>query len=237
MMLEMTSPVYFIDIIFGLFEGWWLFNDGRRHAISHQTRWEKDLQSVGYCHVDWTDGNQPEVTIERLILAMASGSRYEPLSIPPPPVQRASTDCASRQAANEAYVRQYTKGWSAPTASKSPSSPGPAEQCVLVTGAIDSLGSHLPVHFGRLANVATVIFVNRRSIVDPALRQREAIESRGISITPSALAKLKVLETDEAKNQLGLPQDEYDTLVRTVTHICHNAWPMSGKRRVKGFEG
>ena len=237
MMLEMTSPLYFIDIIFGLFEGWWLFNDGRRHAISHQTRWEKDLQSVGYGHVDWTDGNHPEVEIERLILAMASGSRYEPLSVPPLSVQPASTDCASRQAANKAYVRQYTQGWSTPTAFKSSLSPGPKEQCVLVTGATGSLGSHLAAHFAQLANIACVICVNRQSNADPVLRQRGALESRGISISPSALAKLKVFETDTGKTQLGLSQDKYDNLVRTVTHICHNAWPMSGKRPVKGFEG
>ena len=38
MMLEMTEIVPFIDIIFGLREGWWLFDDGRKHAIAHQDR-------------------------------------------------------------------------------------------------------------------------------------------------------------------------------------------------------
>lgn len=175
--------------------------------------------------------------IERLILAMASGSRYEHLSIPPPPVQRTSTDCASRQAVNEAYVRQYTQGWSIPTVSASPTSPGPADQCVLVTGATGSLGSHLTSHFAQLSNVSTVICMNRSSKTDPTLRQQEALKSRGVPITSSGLAKLKVFETDTSKPQLGLGQDDYDSLVRTVTHICHNAWPMNAKRPVKGFEG
>jgi hypothetical protein len=79
MMLEMTSTVVWIDIIFGILEGWWLFDDGRTHAIAHQSRWQRDLQSVGFGHVDWTDGNSPEVNIERIIIALASGPRYEHL--------------------------------------------------------------------------------------------------------------------------------------------------------------
>ena len=60
MMLEMTHIVPFIDIIFGLLEGWWLFDDGRRHAIAHQDRWERDMQSAGFGHIDYSDGHLPE---------------------------------------------------------------------------------------------------------------------------------------------------------------------------------
>ncbi|KAG6354395.1 hypothetical protein INS49_004412 [Diaporthe citri] len=63
MMLEMTQPLYWVDMIFGLFEGWWLFDDGRRHAIASQARWEAELQAVGYGRVDWTDGWRPEINI------------------------------------------------------------------------------------------------------------------------------------------------------------------------------
>ena len=73
MMLEMTETVYWIDMIFGLLEGWWLFDDGRQHAISHESRWERELQSVGYGHVDWTDGNRPENNLQKIIIALASG--------------------------------------------------------------------------------------------------------------------------------------------------------------------
>ena len=77
LMLEMTKPVVFIDIIFGLFEGWWLFNDGRDHAISHQSRWNNVLRSVGFDEVVWTDGKRPENEIERLTLAVNPSTRYE----------------------------------------------------------------------------------------------------------------------------------------------------------------
>ena len=74
LMLEMTRTPYWVDLIFGLFEGWWMFDDGRRHALTHETRWKKDLQAVGYGHVDWTDGDRPESDIEKLILAAASST-------------------------------------------------------------------------------------------------------------------------------------------------------------------
>lgn len=38
MMVEMTTPAYWVDMIFGLLEGWWLSDDGRRHDIAHQSR-------------------------------------------------------------------------------------------------------------------------------------------------------------------------------------------------------
>ena len=84
MMLEMTETLPWVDIIFGLLEGWWLFDDGRVHAISHQSRWEQELHALGYGHVDWTDGHLPENNIQRIIIAMATGPKYDRLPIGPP---------------------------------------------------------------------------------------------------------------------------------------------------------
>ena len=83
MMLEMTETVRWVDIIFGLLEGWWLFDDGRQHALSHQSHWERELHNVGYGHVDWTDGQLPENRVQRIIIAMASGPQYDRLPVPP----------------------------------------------------------------------------------------------------------------------------------------------------------
>lgn len=81
MMLEMTETLRWVDIIFGLLEGWWLFDDGRPHALSHQLHWESVLHSAGYGHVDWTDGHLPENRIQRIIIAMASGPKCGRLPI------------------------------------------------------------------------------------------------------------------------------------------------------------
>jgi acyl transferase domain-containing protein/acyl carrier protein/SAM-dependent methyltransferase len=81
LLLEMTMPMYWCDIIFGVFEGWWLFEDGREHAAAPPQTWEKVLHSVGYGHVDWSDGNTEEVKCERLIMATAGGEQLERLPV------------------------------------------------------------------------------------------------------------------------------------------------------------
>ena len=237
MMLEMTDTLYWVDMIFGLLEGWWLFDDGRQHAVAHQSLWEKSMHSVGYGHVDWTEGNRPEASLQRIIIALASGPRYDRLPKPPKPPQNQTTDCAARQAAVDDYILKYTQNFAIPFQSNTLDSPGPSDECVLLTGATGSLGSHLVAHFAGLPNVKTVICLNRRNSTEPALRQRQAIESRGISLDTNALSKLKCFETDTANpKMLGLSTLDYENLAHSVTHIVHNAWPMSIKRPVKGFE-
>ena len=236
MMLEMTDTLYWVDMIFGLLEGWWLFDDGRQHAVTHQSLWEKSIQSVGYGHVDWTEGNRPEANLQRIIIALASGPRYDRLPKAEKPLQSQITECAARQATADHYIRRYTQDFSAPVPSNKVNSPGHSDQCVLVTGATGSLGSHLVAHFAELPSVKMVVCLNRSSRTEPAHRQRQAFESRGISLDLKAISKLKVFKTNTAKPMLGLPSSEYEHLVNSVTHIVHNAWPVSIKRPVKGFE-
>ncbi|EMR67039.1 putative polyketide synthase protein [Eutypa lata UCREL1] len=73
LMLEMTQQLLWVDLVFGLVEGWWLFDDGRKHALSPPSLWKQTLHSVGYGHVDWTGGTLPETAIQRIIVALASG--------------------------------------------------------------------------------------------------------------------------------------------------------------------
>ena len=237
MMLEMTETLYWIDMIFGLLEGWWLFDDGRRHALSHQSRWERDLQSVGYGHVDWTEGDLPENKIQRIIIALASGSRYDRLPVPTKLAKIQATDYQARRTAVDEYIRKSTVGFTAPIKLDQVTGYSASSQCVLVTGATGSLGSHLVAHFAKLPNVKTVVCLNRHSSgSEPVIRQQQSIELRGIKLDRECLSKLEVFETDTGKELLGLRQEQYDSLVNTVTHVLHNAWPMSGKRPVKGFE-
>jgi acyl transferase domain-containing protein/acyl carrier protein/SAM-dependent methyltransferase len=82
LLLEMTEPMYWCDIIFGVFEGWWLFEDDRQHAVAPPQSWEKVLHNVGYGHVDWSDGNVEEIRCERLIMATAGGEQQERMVFP-----------------------------------------------------------------------------------------------------------------------------------------------------------
>lgn len=236
MMLEMTEPVYWVDLIFGLFEGWWLFEDGRQHAIAHQSVWERDMQSVGYGHVDWTDGHSPEIKIQRIIVALASGPQHSRQPPVPLPAKSEPVPTAARKAAVDDDVRKYTHGFAAPVPSSSTSPPSVYEQSVLITGASGSLGTHLVAHTATLPHVKSVICLNRRSTMKPDVRQHRAMEEKGILFDAACQSKLQVLQTDTSRPMLGLARSEYDSLLNTVTHIIHNAWPMTGKRPLSGME-
>jgi SAM-dependent methyltransferase len=69
---ELTMQMLWGDMSFGLFPGWWAFEDGRSNAIQSAQEWAKVLRSVGFGHVDWTDGQRPEAKVQALILAMTS---------------------------------------------------------------------------------------------------------------------------------------------------------------------
>ena len=240
LLLEMTEQVPWVDFIFGLLEGWWLFEDGRQHALAPATHWEKILQSVGYGHVDWTEGDRPEANLQRLIIATASELRYDHGPQPlPSPSRTPLTDTTGRQTAVDAYVHQYTKDFRIPSPRSAQSSPScfpSAGQCVLVTGATGSLGSHIVAYLAQLSEIQTVVCLNRLSTMKPSLRQHESLKTKGISLTPTQMLKLEVFEADTSKPMLGLRADIYQSLVNTVTHIVHNAWPMSLTRTVHSYE-
>ncbi|RMZ82270.1 hypothetical protein DV738_g1891, partial [Chaetothyriales sp. CBS 135597] len=214
MLLEMTEVVPFIDLVFGLLEGWWLFDDGRTHAVVPAEHWERELHTAGYGHVDWTDGYLPENAFQKVIIALASGEPQARLPKAPPSEKQNDKEfdrgnVAAREAEAESLVAKYTHGWAT---------------------------SELDIQFAERPDVATVVCINRVSSEPVTKRQAEAFSSRGIQLSASASAKLRVLETDTSKPWLGLPPAEYTWLVQHGTHIVHNAWPMSGTRPIKAFE-
>ena len=236
LLLEMTQPLPWVDLIFGLLEGWWLFDDGRRHALAPASVWETTLHSVDYGHVDWTEGDRPEANVQRLIIALASSPRYDRVAIPPKPMQDQKADFVTRQATVDTYVQSYTRGFSTPISSDEANRAEPSGQCVVVTGATGSLGSHLVACFSELPTIKTVVCLNRYSSTEATLRQQLALRSRGISLGSAALSKLSVFATDTSKPMLGLSNSEYNYLADNITHIVHNAWPMSITRPINTFE-
>ncbi|CAI7591626.1 unnamed protein product [Penicillium glandicola] len=143
---------------------------------------------------------------------------------------------AIRKEAVDAYVEKYTVGFSLPASS--PSSPIPTidENVVLVTGATGSLGGHLIYHMAQLLDVKTIVCLNRENNAEPYARQQKAMREKGIRFPESLKSKLLVFQTDTSKPMFGLTKNRYDGLVNSVTHLIHNAWPMSAKRPLSGFE-
>ena len=83
-LVELTRNLFWFDLVFGLLEGWWLFNDGRKHALANEHLWEQDLHRAGFQWVDWTENRSPESQILRLIAASPSktiSSMRDPLPV------------------------------------------------------------------------------------------------------------------------------------------------------------
>ncbi|RAQ98771.1 polyketide synthase [Stemphylium lycopersici] len=71
-LVELTQNLYWFDLVFGLVEGWWLFEDGRNHALASVARWKEDLYTSGFSWVNWSSGNSEESKILRVIVASPS---------------------------------------------------------------------------------------------------------------------------------------------------------------------
>ncbi|KAE8372515.1 hypothetical protein BDV26DRAFT_297795 [Aspergillus bertholletiae] len=240
MIQEMTEPMYWVDLVFGLFEGWWLFDDGRQHAIAHQSVWEMDLKSSGYGHVEWTHGQKPEASIQRVFVALAEGPQHSQhknqTSVAPSLKERGMVPIPGRKEAADNYIRTYTSDFHCSSMSNSVKGTSSNGLSVLLTGGTGSLGAHLVAHLAALPQVQAVICLNRRATTRPDVRQYQALEEKGIYLDAKALSKLRVLQTDTSKPMLGLHENDYNGLLETVTHIIHNAWPMTGKRPLSGME-
>ncbi|KAH8690675.1 putative polyketide synthase [Talaromyces proteolyticus] len=66
-LVEITQNMFWLDIAVGLFEGWWLFEDGREHAVTPEWLWKEHMIRAGFNAVDWTDGEEPEARTIRVI--------------------------------------------------------------------------------------------------------------------------------------------------------------------------
>ncbi|KAI0194226.1 putative polyketide synthase [Astrocystis sublimbata] len=252
-LVEMTRPMYWVDIVFGLFEGWWMMADGREHVITHETRWEADLHASGYGHVDWIDGDSAESKIWKLIIASADpNSRCNHIVTPSKPEvgviaslsNERSSECEDREQVVAKYVNELTVDWdhAIRSSTSSHSQHGFPERrrgkCVLITGGTGGLGSHLVAQALGRHEVTRVVCLNRRNRHhDARQRQAEALLDKGTGVSlDDVMGRIDVIEADISKPHLGLSEETYNELVDTVTHIVHNAWLMHFKWPVKRFE-
>lgn len=76
-LVEFTRNMFWFDLVFGLLEGWWLFNDGRKHVLADETFWESSLKRAGFKHVTWTCGDSPEANTLRIITGFVEASKLD----------------------------------------------------------------------------------------------------------------------------------------------------------------
>jgi malonyl CoA-acyl carrier protein transacylase/acyl carrier protein/SAM-dependent methyltransferase len=81
-LIEITQNMYWLDIVVGLFEGWWVFEDGRKHALVDERHWEKKMKRAGFGEVSWSDGMSPEAKTVRVIAAFPGQGEVTALEKP-----------------------------------------------------------------------------------------------------------------------------------------------------------
>jgi hypothetical protein len=74
-LVEITKNMFWLDIVVGLFEGWWAFEDGRTHALVSERHWEREMMEAGFGDVVWTDGESREAKTARIIATFPRARR------------------------------------------------------------------------------------------------------------------------------------------------------------------
>ena len=198
-----------------------------------------DLKKVLLGTTDATSlsiANSPAETEARLVPEPETVESAAKGSIALPQSESEKATLIARKKAVDDYVQKYTAGFSAPVSSPSSSVPDNNAKIVLVTGASGGLGGHLVDQIAQKPDVKTVVCLNREKNIEPYLRQQKAMREKGIRSFDKIRPKLLVLQSDSSKPMLGLSKEDYQGLVSSVTHLIHNAWPMSAKRALPGFE-
>ncbi|KAI2699759.1 transcriptional regulator family: Helix-turn-helix [Penicillium roqueforti] len=80
-LIELTRNLFWFDLVFGLLEGWWLFEDGRQHALATEHVWKQTLSQSGFQWVDWTYNDSQESNVLRVITASPTSA----VILPPSP--------------------------------------------------------------------------------------------------------------------------------------------------------
>ena len=66
-LVELTTRNFWLDMVFGLLDGWWLFDDGRPYVLATPEFWDKSMRQTGFQHVSWTGGHTRESEVVRVI--------------------------------------------------------------------------------------------------------------------------------------------------------------------------
>lgn len=104
---------------------------------------------------------------------------------------------------------------------------------VIVTGTTGSLGTYLLNTLIKNPAVRRVYCFNRSA--DAEERQRAGFKTKGLTeVWPAK--KVQFLTADLSKPDFGLGQGKYDVLLKGVTKIIHNQWPVNFNLDLSSFE-
>ncbi|PWY98447.1 acetyl-CoA synthetase-like protein [Testicularia cyperi] len=114
-------------------------------------------------------------------------------------------------------------------------------EVVVLTGATGSLGAHILHQLALKPSVAKIVCLNRaKDHQDAERRTDESLRARGLpgvgDITKHhSNVVITSLAADLAKPSLGLENETYADLVKSVTSVVHNGWPVNFNMSVESF--
>ncbi|GFF55249.1 conidial yellow pigment biosynthesis polyketide synthase [Aspergillus udagawae] len=95
-LVELTRDIFWLDLVFGLLDGWWRFDDGRDHALASEQLWHQTLHQAGFEWVGWTDNQTLESNALRVIVGSPSGVPGFTQGLSTEPVKRETVVWACR---------------------------------------------------------------------------------------------------------------------------------------------
>ncbi|KAJ3994751.1 putative aminoadipate reductase [Lentinula boryana] len=149
----------------------------------------------------------------------------------------------SHEEAIQDMIALYSKGLDHPITSNlrlngglnSINAPTPA--VVLLTGSTGNLGAQILAYLVSSDSVASVYTINRPSNrVSLHQRHQERFQDKTLDDKLLSSKKLVHLEADTSQPKLGLPDDVYEKLRESLTHIIHNAWRLDFNLSLSSFE-
>ncbi|KAI1262037.1 acetyl-CoA synthetase-like protein [Xylariaceae sp. FL1019] len=106
-------------------------------------------------------------------------------------------------------------------------------ESVIVTGTTGSLGTYVLNSLIKNESVKRIYCFNRSS--DAEERNRAGFKAKGLTeVWPAK--KVQFLNADLSKPDFGLGQGKYDVLLKGVTKIIHNQWPVNFNWDLSSFE-
>jgi acyl transferase domain-containing protein/SAM-dependent methyltransferase len=71
---EFTRRIPWLDLVFGLLDGWWVHSDERQHALTSVAHWHQAMRDAGFPQVDATGGHSSESQTGQIVCAFQSES-------------------------------------------------------------------------------------------------------------------------------------------------------------------
>jgi hypothetical protein len=106
----------------------------------------------------------------------------------------------------------------------------PHGNTVLITGTTGAIGSTTLAELHEYPDITRIIVLARKSAAPISVRQKEALEGRGLDPNIVNSPKITLLEGDPALPGFGLENDVLLELKSSITHILHiGMWKETGR--------